>query len=164
MKTEGFDIDANPKMVVLTYGTFDLFHIGHLRMLRRLRELGNYLIVGVSTDSFNEVKGKRTIVPFSNRAEIVRSITYVDQVIEEKSWDQKVDDVVNYGVDIFGIGEDWKGKSEDLNELCQVVYLPRTDGISTSALKSSLELFDKDHIGQFKQALDVISDLIQKLD
>lgn len=164
MKFQGFDTETKAKKVVLTYGTFDLFHIGHLRLLRRLRELGDYLIVGVSTDRFNELKGKRTIVPFLDRAEIVRSITYVDQVIEEKSWDQKTDDVVNYGVNIFGIGDDWKGKFDDLNELCQVVYLPRTDAISTSSLKSSLELFDTDHIAQLKQALDIISDLVQKLD
>jgi len=164
MKTQGIDTGINSKKVVLTYGTFDLFHIGHLRLLERLRELGDYLIVGISTDKFNELKGKRTIIPFSNRAEIVRSITYVDQVIEEYSWDQKVDDVVNYGVDIFGIGDDWKGKFDDLNEHCQVVYLPRTDAVSTSSLKSSLELLDRDHISQLKQALDIISDLIEKFD
>ncbi|GAB6065684.1 glycerol-3-phosphate cytidylyltransferase [Aquifex pyrophilus] len=124
--------------VVITYGTFDLFHIGHLNLLKRAKALGDYLIVGVSTDEFNEIKGKKSVYPYEHRAEIVRSIKYVDLVIPERNWEQKVEDIKKYNVDVFVMGDDWKGKFDYLKEYCEVVYLPRTQGISTTELKDAL--------------------------
>jgi len=126
---------------VITYGTYDMFHVGHLNLFRRLKELGDKLIVGVSTDEFNELKGKRTLIPYEQRAEIIAAIGCVDMVIPESNWEQKVQDIKKYNCDIFGIGDDWKGKFDFLQEHCEVVYLPRTDGISTTELKRSLNRF-----------------------
>ncbi|HIQ49004.1 MAG TPA: glycerol-3-phosphate cytidylyltransferase, partial [Aquifex aeolicus] len=112
--------------------------IGHLNLLKRAKSLGDYLIVGVSTDEFNEIKGKKSVFPYEHRAEIVRSIKYVDLVIPEKSWEQKIEDIKKYKVDIFVIGDDWKGKFDYLKEYCEVIYLPRTRGISTTELKETL--------------------------
>jgi len=126
------------KKIVITYGTFDMFHIGHLNLLKRAKELGDYLIVGVSTDEFNELKGKKSVFPYEYRAEIVRNIKYVDLVIPETCWEQKIEDVKKYNVDIFVIGEDWEGKFDFLKKYCEVVYLPRTKGISSTQLKEAL--------------------------
>lgn len=125
---------------VITYGTFDLFHVGHLNILKRAKALGDYLIVTVSTDEFNSLKGKKTYISFEDRAKIVESIKYVDMVIPETSWDQKVSDVVEYDVSVFVIGDDWKGKFDFLleNEV-EVVYMPRTDGISSTIIKKELQ-------------------------
>jgi len=125
---------------VLTYGTFDLFHIGHLNLLRRAKELGDYLIVAVSSDTFNAVKGKKCAIPDNERMAIVEAIKYVDEVIPENSWDQKIEDVKKHNIDIFVMGDDWKGKFDFLKEYCEVVYLPRTEGISTTAIKQELKL------------------------
>jgi len=124
--------------VVITYGTFDLFHIGHLNLLKRAKALGDFLIVGVSTDEFNAIKGKKSVYPYEHRAEIVRSIKYVDLVIPERNWEQKIEDIKKYNVDVFVMGDDWKGKFDYLKEYCEVVYLPRTEGISTTELKEAL--------------------------
>ncbi|WP_369413773.1 glycerol-3-phosphate cytidylyltransferase [Halomonas alkalisoli] len=126
---------------VITYGTFDMFHIGHLRLLRRLAELGDRLIVAVSTEEFNAEKGKKTLIPYDQRTEIIRAIRYVDEVIPEHSWEQKLDDVRRYDVSIFAIGEDWKGRFDFLKPYCDVIYLPRTEGISSTELKRSLNRF-----------------------
>lgn len=150
--------------VVLTYGTFDLFHIGHLNLLNRLRDLGDYLIVGVSTDQFNEGKGKRTIVSFEDRLKIVSALKCVDLTIPEYSWSQKVEDIKKYGVSIFGMGHDWEGKFDSLNKHCEVVYLPRTEGISSTELKKTLQALDRSHIDDLKKALDLISSIVEKLD
>lgn len=120
---------------VLTYGTFDLFHYGHLRILQRARELGDYLIVAVSTDEFNAIKGKKCTYPYDHRAQIVAAIKYVDKVIPEENWEQKEVDIRENEVDIFVMGNDWQGKFDHLKDLCQVVYLPRTDDISTTEIK-----------------------------
>lgn len=124
---------------VITYGTYDLFHVGHLNMLKRAKELGDYLIVAVSSDEFNLQKGKKCFIKDADRMAIVEAIRYVDEVIPETSWDQKVEDVKKYGVDVFVIGDDWKGKFDFLKEYCEVVYLPRTDGISTTEIKQGLK-------------------------
>lgn len=124
--------------VALTYGTFDLFHIGHLRILERSRALGDRLVVGVSTDEFNAVKGKRTAVPFADRAAIVRSLRCVDEVIAERSWDQKVEDIRRTQAGVLVMGDDWRGSFDHLSELCDVVYLPRTPGISTTELRGQV--------------------------
>ena len=123
---------------VITYGTFDLFHIGHLNLLKRAKALGDYLIVAVSSDEFNLQKGKVCKIKDTDRMQIVEAIKYVDQVIPEKSWDQKIEDVKKYGVDVFVMGEDWKGKFDFLKDYCEVVYLPRTEGISSTQLKEEL--------------------------
>lgn len=120
---------------VITYGTFDMFHIGHLKLIQKLKKLGDKLIIAVSTDEFNELKGKKTIIPFDQRAEIVENIKGVDLVIPEKSWEQKIEDIKKYNVDIFAIGDDWKGKFDFLKDYCEVIYLPRTEGISTTEIK-----------------------------
>ncbi|WP_418514994.1 glycerol-3-phosphate cytidylyltransferase [Erysipelothrix rhusiopathiae] len=123
---------------IITYGTFDLFHKGHLELIRRAKELGDYLIVAVSTDEFNLEKGKETVISFNDRIEIVKSIRYVDEVIAEKNWDQKICDIMENDIDTFVIGDDWKGKFDYLNEYCNVIYLNRTEGISTTMLKCKL--------------------------
>jgi glycerol-3-phosphate cytidylyltransferase len=148
---------------VLTYGTFDLFHIGHLNILKRLRELGDRLIVGVSTDEFNAIKGKKPVVPFEQRIEIVSAIRYVDLAIPEENWAQKREDIQKYGVDVFGIGEDWRGKFDDLEDKVEVVYLPRTSGISTTELKRILSAFDERHVEELKRTLDSISQIVKEL-
>ena len=129
------------KKIAITYGTFDMFHIGHLRLLQRLKEMADELIVAVSTDKFNKEKGKKVMIPYEQRAEIVANIKCVDKVIPEESWEQKVDDIKRYNVDIFAIGDDWKGKFDFLKEYCEVVYLERTKDISTTHLKKSLTNF-----------------------
>lgn len=129
------------KKTIITYGTFDMFHIGHLRLLQRLSELGDELIVAVSTDEFNRQKNKTVLIPYEQRAEIVANIKCVDKVIPEYSWEQKIDDIKKYNVDIFAIGNDWKGKFDYLKEYCEVIYLERTKDISTTQLKKSLTRF-----------------------
>ena len=129
------------KKIILTYGTFDMFHIGHLKLLQRLKALGDELIVGVSTDEFNMSKNKKTLIPFDDRKEIVSNIKCVDSVISEENWEQKIDDIIKYKVDIFAMGDDWKGKFDYLNEYCEVIYLPRTKNISTTFLKKSFVNF-----------------------
>jgi glycerol-3-phosphate cytidylyltransferase len=123
---------------VITYGTFDMFHIGHLELLKRVKELGDELIVAVSTDEFNDIKGKKTIIPYSHRSEIVKAIKYVNRVIPEKSWEQKIEDIKEYNIDLFVIGDDWEGEFDFLKEYCDVIYLPRTKNISSTQLKNSL--------------------------
>lgn len=124
---------------VITYGTFDLFHVGHLNLLRRAKELGDYLIVAVSSDEFNLGKGKVCKIKDTDRMAIVEAIKYVDKVIPETSWEQKIEDVEKYNVDVFVMGDDWKGKFDFLKDYCEVVYLPRTEGISTTQLKDELK-------------------------
>jgi glycerol-3-phosphate cytidylyltransferase len=143
---------------VITYGTFDLFHIGHLKLLQRLKSLGDELIVAVSTDEFNTIKGKKTIIPYEQRAEIVSNIKCVDMVIPENDWEQKVKDIQKYNVDIFAIGNDWEGKFDFLKEYCEVVYLDRTEGISSTQLKQTLKSFSvsKDEI---IKAFDILEQL-----
>jgi glycerol-3-phosphate cytidylyltransferase len=126
---------------VITYGTYDLLHVGHINLLRRARELGDYLIVVVSSDEFNAIKGKKAYYSFEDRKKILEAIRYVDEVLPEYTWEQKIDDVVNNNVDVFVMGDDWTGKFDFLKEYCEVVYLPRTEGISTTKIKQ--DLFDK---------------------
>lgn len=147
------------KKTVITYGTFDMFHVGHLLLLRRLASLGERLIVAVSTDDFNARKGKRTLIPFEQRAEIVSSARYVDHVIPETCWEQKISDIQQYQVDIFAIGDDWTGHFDFLAQYCEVIYLPRTPGISTTELKHSLSRFCSVSREDFMSALDVLKTL-----
>lgn len=123
---------------ILTYGTYDLLHYGHINLLKRARELGDYLIVGLSTDEFNAIKHKEAYHNYENRKLILEAIRYVDEVIPENHWDQKIQDVVDNNVDIFVMGDDWEGHFDFLKDYCEVVYLPRTNGISTSKIKHDL--------------------------
>lgn len=121
---------------VITYGTFDLFHVGHLRLLQRARALGDRLIVAVSTDEFNSRKGKAAVIPYDERAEIVAAVKGVDLVIPENTWNQKRRDITEHGVTVFTMGDDWVGKFDDLRDLCEVIYLTRTDGVSSTEIRS----------------------------
>ncbi len=124
---------------VITYGTFDLLHYGHINLLRRAKELGDYLIVALSTDEFNRnSKNKLCYFPYEQRKALLEAIRYVDLVIPEESWEQKEVDVSLYHVDTFVIGNDWEGKFDFLKEQCNVVYLPRTEEISTTKIKKDL--------------------------
>lgn len=124
--------------VVITYGTFDLFHIGHLRLLQRARALGDSLLVGVSTDEFSAVKGKETFIEFPYRMEIVRALRCVDAVFPETNWEQKNRDIAGYSADIFVMGSDWTGRFDFLKDQCRVIYLPQTEGVSSTELRSRL--------------------------
>ncbi|MGX1262599.1 glycerol-3-phosphate cytidylyltransferase [Rossellomorea marisflavi] len=123
---------------VITYGTFDLLHWGHINLLKRAKKLGDHLTVAISSDEFNELKNKKSYHSFENRKMILESIRYVDEVIAENDWEQKVSDVINNDIDVFVMGDDWEGKFDFLKEHCEVVYLPRTIGISTSKIKEDL--------------------------
>jgi glycerol-3-phosphate cytidylyltransferase len=125
---------------VLTYGTFDLFHHGHIRILRRARDLGDYLVVAVSTDEFNAGKGKKAYHNYEIRKEVVESVRYVDLVIPEYSWDQKIDDIKRYDIDIVAMGADWadSDKFDYLKDYCELVFLPRTENVSTTEIKADL--------------------------
>ena len=123
----------------ITYGTFDLFHIGHLRLLKRISALANELYVAVSSDEFNSIKGKTCVIPFEERKEIIAALNCVTQVIKEDNWEQKISDIQKYHCDLFVMGDDWEGKFDFLFLYCEVIYLPRTQGISTTAIKKSMK-------------------------
>lgn len=123
---------------VITYGTFDLIHKGHIHILRRAKQLGDYLIVGLSTDEFNRHKNKRAFYTYEHRKIILKAIKYVDKIIPEENWEQKIEDIKTHKVDIFVMGDDWKGKFDYLNKYCDVIYLPRTKNVSTTKIKQNL--------------------------
>lgn len=123
---------------VLTYGTFDVVHIGHINLLRRARELGDRLVVGLSSDEFNSKKHKSSLLDYPNRKAVLEAIRYVDLVIPEVAWEQKIEDVKKYDVSTFVIGDDWEGKFDFLSEYCEVVYLSRTADISSTLIKQTL--------------------------
>ncbi len=124
---------------ILTYGTFDLLHYGHINLLQRAKALGDYLIVGLSTDEFNALKGKKSYFTFAERKRMLEALRCVDLVIEENNWEQKRSDVTEFRVDVFVMGDDWRGQFDFLRDICEVVYLPRTPEISTTAIKKDLE-------------------------
>ena len=124
---------------VITYGTFDLLHYGHIQLLRRAQERGDYLIVALSTDEFNwNSKQKKCYFSYEQRKMLLESIRYVDLVIPEENWEQKISDVKEFKVDTFVMGNDWEGKFDFLKDYCEVVYLPRTPEISTTQIKKDL--------------------------
>jgi len=123
---------------VITYGTFDLIHYGHIDLLRRAKNLGNRLIVGLSTDEFNQLKGKQALFSYEQRKFILQAIKYVDEIFPERTWEQKITDIVKYEADIFVMGDDWEGKFDYLQAYCEVLYLPRTEGISATKIKEKL--------------------------
>lgn len=124
---------------VITYGTFDILHIGHINLLRRARALGDRLVVGLSSDEFNQGKHKSSLLNFENRKVVLESIRYVDEVFGEDTWEQKVDDIARYKAGVFVMGDDWTGKFDFLKEFCEVLYLPRTPEVSTTQIKQSLD-------------------------
>lgn len=125
---------------VITYGTFDLLHYGHINLLKRAKDLGDYLIVVLSTDEFNLLsKNKKSYFSYEKRKMLLEAIRYVDLVIPEKNWEQKIDDIKEFKVDIFVMGDDWKGKFDYLKEYCEVKYISRTPEISTTQIKQELK-------------------------
>lgn len=125
---------------VITYGTFDLLHYGHINILRRAKELGDYLVVGLSSDEFNAIKGKKSYFSYAERKQMLEAIKYVDEVIPEDNWEQKRSDVHKYDIDVFVMGDDWTGKFDFLKEEgVEVVYLPRTPDVSTTEIKNNLK-------------------------
>ncbi len=120
---------------VITYGTFDILHYGHINLLKRAKALGDFLIVAISTDEFNTLKGKKSYYNYETRKMMLEAIKYVDLVIPETCWEQKIEDIKKYDVDIFTMGSDWEGKFDFLKEYCEVIYLPRTEGISSTKIK-----------------------------
>ena len=130
---------------VTTYGTFDLLHYGHIKLLKRAKALGDYLVVAVSTDDFNEIKGKKAYHNYETRKMMLEAVRYVDLVIPEENWEQKIDDVKKYDIDIVVMGSDWadSDRFDYLKEYCDLVFLPRTEGISTTKIKKDLELNNK---------------------
>lgn len=139
-------------------------HIGHLNLLERLSGMGEKLIVAVSTDEFNQVKGKQCLYSYEERARIVGALRCVAQVIPEDSWQQKEQDIHTYQVNIFGIGSDWEGKFDHLQSICNVVYLLRTLAVSTTQLKRSLSKIEPEAIQKIKQGLDGILDIVKALE
>lgn len=129
--------NARPK-VALTYGTYDLFHIGHVRLFERIKQHYDRLVVAISTDEFNAVKGKRSVVPYADRVAMVMACRHVDEVIAEHSWGQKTADILAHGADALVMGSDWEGRFDGFKPLCDVVYLPRTEGVSSTELKSNV--------------------------
>ena len=131
---------------VITYGSFDLFHEGHFNILKRARELGDYLIVGVTTEQYDETRGKLNIIDsLDERIENVKRTGLADKIIVEDHVGQKVEDVQKYQVDVFVIGSDWMGAFDHLKDYCEVVYLPRTEGVSTTKIKEDLGLGKKEN-------------------
>lgn len=129
---------AQAQRTVLTYGTFDLFHPGHVQLLKRARELGSRLVVGLSTDEFNARKGKKSVMCFEDRKAVLEACRYVDEVIAENDWLQKVPDAIRLNADVFTMGDDWVGKFDFMSEHCTVIYLSRTPDISTTQIKQRM--------------------------
>lgn len=125
---------------IITYGTFDLLHYGHINILKRAKEQGDYLIVALSTNEFNKIKGKKCYFPYKERKKLVESIRYVDLVIPENNWEQKIQNIKEFKVDVFVMGDDWTGRFDYLKEYCEVMYLSRTPEISTTKIKQELGL------------------------
>ena len=137
---------------VITYGTFDLFHVGHVRLLKRIRDLGDRLVVG-----------KKVIIPFADRKEILLSCRYVDDVFQENTWEQKREDIIREKAEIFAIGDDWAGKFDDLDDIVKVLYLPRTKDISTTELKTVIREINAEKLHEAKNVADHLVDLLRKI-
>jgi len=123
---------------VITYGTFDVLHRGHINLLKRAKALGDELYVGLSSDEFNSIKKKNSVLSYEDRKCVLESLFFVDFVFKEENWDQKIPDIVKYNIDIFVIGDDWEGHFDFLNTQCKVMYLARTPGVSTTLLKEKV--------------------------
>ncbi len=148
---------------VLTYGTFDLFHVGHVRLLDRLRQLGDRLVIGCSTDEFNRIKGKNVVMPYEQRREILLSCRYVDHVFPENNWEQKREDVIRENATVFAMGDDWVGKFDDLSDIVEVLYLPRTDGISTTEVRQLVNSLYLERVGELKHTVEHLNRMVSSL-
>jgi glycerol-3-phosphate cytidylyltransferase len=148
---------------IITYGTFDLFHVGHVRLFQRLRALGDSLVVGCSTDEFNTMKGKHTIMPFDQRCEILMGCRYVDEVFPESSWEQKRTDISRLNADIFAMGDDWAGKFDELSDICKVVYIPRTEDISTTEIRQMVLSLREDKVKEILLSIERVKSLVSKI-
>lgn len=127
---------------VITYGTYDVLHYGHINLLKRAKTFGDYLIVGLSTDEFNMLKNKKSFYNYSQRKLILEALRYVDLVIPENNWEQKIEDIKKYQADIFIMGDDWEGKFDFLRDYCEVIYLPRTKNVSSTQTKEYLSNYN----------------------
>ena len=123
---------------IITYWTFDLIHVWHIRLLKRAKNLWTHLTVWISSDEFNTIKWKKSEFSFDHRKEIIKSVKYVDKVIKENNWEQKIEDIKKYNIDIFVIWNDWKWKFDYLKKYCEVIYLERTEKISSTLIKNNL--------------------------
>lgn len=123
---------------VITYGTFDLLHYGHINLLKRAKLLGDYLIVALSTDEFNKQKNKISYFTYDKRKYMLEACRYVDLIIPESTWEQKIEDIKEYKIDCFCIGDDWLGQFDYLSPYVEVCYFPRTEGVSSSKIKTDL--------------------------
>lgn len=126
---------------IITYGTFDLLHYGHINLLERAKKMGDYLIVGLSTNEFNEIKNKKCYFSYEERKRLLEAIRYVDLVIPEENWEQKSRDIQLYQADVLVMGDDWTGKFDELKKYCEVIYLGRTPEVSTTKIKRELKMF-----------------------
>lgn len=128
---------------VLTYGTFDILHYGHINLLKRAKELGDYLIVALSSDEFNKIKNKQSLYNFEQRKFMLEAVKYVDLIIPENNWEQKIQDIEEHSVDVFTMGDDWIEKFDFLKQYCEVIYLPRTPDVSTTKAKNYINTKSK---------------------
>ncbi len=124
---------------IITYGTFDVLHFGHINLLKRAKSLGDYLIVGLSSDEFNAIKNKKSYYNYNQRKIMLEGCRYVDLVIPEYNWEQKTEDIIKYQADIFIMGDDWQGKFDYLKDYCEVIYLKRTPNVSSTRTKTYLK-------------------------
>ncbi|MDC8833019.1 adenylyltransferase/cytidyltransferase family protein [Alteromonas gilva] len=148
---------------IITYGTFDLFHVGHVKLLARLKNLGDRLVIGLSTDEFNSEKSKTTIIKYADREEILLSCKYVDAVFPETCWEQKRQDIIREKADVFAIGDDWAGKFDSLEDIVDVVYLPRTQNISTTNIKSVMSKIESDQKAEIRNVSSHLQALVDTL-
>lgn len=148
---------------IITYGTYDLFHVGHIRLLKRLSDLGDSLYVGISSDEFNAVKGKKSFFSYEERAEILESCKYVTKVFPEHNWQQKQDDIIKYQADVFAMGDDWEGKFDELKGICEVIYLPRTKDVSTTEIKNALSKVDNVELDRIESSLHDVIGIVKAL-
>lgn len=148
---------------VITYGTFDLFHVGHVRLLQRLRELGDRLVVGCSTDEFNAIKGKASCMPYAHRAEILRALRCVDHVFPEERWDQKRADIAREQARIFAMGEDWVGKFDELEDVCEVIYVPRMRDVSTTEIRQVVHGLQQERMTELRRMAENMVELIKSI-
>ena len=131
---------------IITYGTFDLLHRGHINLLKRAKEMGDFLVVGLSSDGFNALKNKKSFYSYEERKLVLEAVRYVDLVIPEENWEQKPQDIEAHDIDVFVMGDDWAGKFDHLKKCCEVVYLSRTGGVSTTSIKARLRVNESSNI------------------
>ncbi|MEG3116871.1 glycerol-3-phosphate cytidylyltransferase [Salinicola sp. 4072] len=148
---------------VITYGTFDLLHVGHIRLLKRARSLGDKLIVGLSTDAFNAKKGKNAIFSYDARREILLALRLVDDVFAEENWEQKRRDIRQHNAQILAMGDDWAGKFDELSDITEVVYLPRTEAVSTTEIKTVISKITEEKLQTLDRAIEHIAKISKEL-